>query len=686
MQHVQHALRSSGAIRAVCIIALYAVWLGVTATPGAAAEPAIPDALVAVADEMTAQPPPDAEPFDNPYAEMDLDELMAVQVTSVAGTEQDWFKTPAAMYVISGEDIRRSGHQHIAEALRLAPGVHVGRLTSNKWAVGVRGFTERYASKLLVLKDGRMLYNPAFSGVYWEHVDAILEDIDRIEVIRGPGATLWGVNAVNGVINIESKPADQTQGLYVTGLVGNELRAVGAARYGGRLDDDTSYRVWTKYREHDELTGPFGADRPDDWNSWRSGVRIDHDHDADTRVTFESELAGSENLGERTTRPNPAVPLSTTEIIGDGRFFTAYARAKLDHTRDDGSRIELQGIYDHYQHGLADGYHEQVHTIRIDFRHHLQPMGPHRWIWGLAWKHDRLHIKRSPGLAIKPSSVARDQFSAFVQDTITIAPDELFAMVGSKLGHNEYTGFEVQPSARLWWTPTDEQTLWAAVSRAVRIPSATDEGLDLTLAYLPMPPGGRVGGGGGGGGIRSEKLMAYELGYRWIPDPSISLDVAGFYNRYDDLLLTSTTNPFTIDNRAVGHSGGVEVAARWHVADNLSIDASYSLLQMDIDGQNFQDGDERAAPRNQAQLHAHLDVFEGLGLDGSVYYVGNTNSAPAYVRLDLGATWHPTEQLELSIRGQNLLEPTHPEFDTLKVPDLRTEIERSVYVQATYRF
>jgi iron complex outermembrane receptor protein len=249
-------------------------------------------------------------------ADLSLEQLMNVQVTSVAGTEQDLFTTPAAMSVITNEDIRRTGHQRLAEVFRLVPGMQAARVTSNSSAISTRGFNGLYANKQLVLIDGRIIYDPLFSGVFWDGQDVLLEDVDRIEIIRGPGATLWGANAVNGVINVTSRPARDTHGLYATGGFGNELQGFGAARYGGKIHDDTHYRVWGQYHNSDSTVGPDGNDRPDDWDMWRFGARLDHELDTQTTLTFDAGGYYTRRLGTEERRANPLVPFGS--VVGDG--------------------------------------------------------------------------------------------------------------------------------------------------------------------------------------------------------------------------------------------------------------------------------------------------------------------------------------------------------------------------------
>ena len=283
---------------------------------------------------------------DNEFAELEVEQLMQIDVTSVAGVEETWFETPAAMDVITSEDIRRSGHRSIPEALRLVPGLHVARMNKNIWAVSARGFSSRFANKLQVLIDGRRVYDSLFSGVYWDIQDYVLEDIDRIEVIRGPGATLWGANAVNGVINITTKDAADTQGLYVSGGGGNELHGFGAVRYGGQIDQDTHFRVYGKYRNFDQSDDFAGGERPDDWDIFQGGFRFDFNGWDDTSLTVQGDAYHAPRVGEASRLASPAGHLASTVVSGDGRITGGNVLFRLEHESSERSDWSLQAYYD----------------------------------------------------------------------------------------------------------------------------------------------------------------------------------------------------------------------------------------------------------------------------------------------------------------------------------------------------
>jgi len=630
----------------------------------------------------------------NVFAEMDLEQLMDINVTSVTGVKESWFQTPAALDVITSEDIRRSGHRSIPEALRLVPGLHVARINKANWAISARGFSSRFANKLQVLIDGRRLYDPLFSGVYWDVQDYVLEDIDRIEVVRGPGATLWGANAVNGVINVTTKSAAETQGLYLTGGGGNELQGFGAVRYGGKIDDDSHFRVYGKYRNFDESEDLAGGERPDDWDMFQTGFRFDFNSTAETTLTIQGDAYHAPRQGEGTQRASPTGHFATTSLVGDGRITGGNVLMRLEHQISEDNNWRVQAYYDRTDRTGNTDFEYTRNSFDIDFRHHFLLGDRHEILWGMGYRHDRDDIENDPPFfVVDPGDRSMDTFSAFVQDTITLKEGEWFAMFGSKFEENDFTGFEIQPNARLWWTPDDRQTIWGAISRPVRTPSRVEDDMSILFAFADT---GLLAGGAptgtlvpltltGDRSVESEELLSYELGYRVKLTEDFTLDAAGFYNKYDRLIFLNDNNVF--DNVGEAETYGVELAANWHVADNWRLQGSYSFLDVQAD-----DGNETAiegdSPENQFQLRSELDITDDLEFNGALYYVDTlpAQETEEYVRLDLGLTWRPSPNLELALWGQNLLDPVHMEFDTESFLDSPSEIERSVYLQASFRF
>lgn len=618
---------------------------------------------------------------DNDFALLSLEQLMSVEVTSVSGIAEPWFTTPAAMYVITAEDVRRSGHQSLAEALRLAPGMSVRRINANIWDVSARGFGSRFNNKLLVLIDGRTVYDPLFSGTYWSDQDVMMEDLDRIEVIRGPGATLWGANAVNGVINVTTKHARDTQGLYISGVTGTDLRALGAARYGTQLDESTWMRVWTQYSNYDRSAQPGPGDAHDDWDMVRGGVRIDRDIDSQTTLSLQAGIYSSDRLGEAISVPTSPGP-GTITAIGDGKAASIHVMARLARDIDAANGWSIQSYIEYLDRTQPNGFGNDRTTFDLDYRHRFEIGDKHDIIWGAG---ARQHFDRTDGtveVAFDPGKRAYTTVSGFVQDTITLKEDELFAMIGTKLEYNTFTDFEVQPSARLSWTPDENHTLWSAVSRTVRVPSRVDKNLKLTIMNIGVTPVQILGDSD----VDSEEMVAYELGYRVRPAENVTLDFSGYFNDYRKLLELTPTGAGTYANRASGESYGFEAAASWRAADNLRVESSYSFQRTQLHGPASPQ-DETTYPRNQFQVRSMLDITKDLECNAALYY-GDTVGArgEAFWRLDLGVTWRPTANLEFAVWGQNLLEASHQESSDNIFQASAVEVQRGVYAQATLRF
>lgn len=634
----------------------------------------------------------DRAPDDNEFAMMSIEDLLQVQVTSVAGVERDWFTTPAAMHVITGKDIQRTGHQHLAEALRLAPGANVSRIGSRQWDIGVRGFGNLFANKLLVLVDGRTVFDPVFSGTYWDIQDLVLEDLDRMEVIRGPGATLWGANAVNGVINVTSKPADQTQGWYTKGVIGSHIDAIGAVRYGGEIDEDTHFRVWTKYTNHDNFEFTSGADYPDAWDMVLGGFRLDHEGDDGVHLTLDTGFHHSDRLNEGNVVPVAAPPGTAMAVANRNRATGGFATVRLAREQED-TGWSLQAYYMRDNRVSGNGSQFDRDTAELDWRHRFRWGGrdEHELIWGLAYHLDAYESEDGTNFTVRPRNRELHKVSGFVQDTWTLVDDRLYFMIGSKFEHNDRTGYEVQPSARLWWTPDERQTFWAAASRPVRVPDASDDDLALTIALFDFPGPGpilalRIVGDDRN---QSEQVTTLEAGYRVRLSDEVVLDFAGFYSRYDNLITTMPIGgigDMVLSNAGHADSYGGEASLVWNPTDRVRFETCYSLVQVDF-GPGAS-GLSNQAPRHQAKGVLSYQVTDEFELNTAAYYMDNPPNSPgidSYIRLDAGVTWRPTDDLELSVWAQHLLDPHHPEGTDSSQAGV-VEVPRSVYVQATWRF
>lgn len=620
----------------------------------------------------------------NYLKKLSIESLLQMEVTSVSKKAEKLSSAAAAVFVITNEDIRRSGATSIPEALRMVPGLEVSRIDANKWAITSRGFNGRFANKLLVLIDGRSVYTPLYSGVYWDAQDIMIEDLDRIEVIRGPGATLWGANAVNGVINIIRKHAKDTQGGLVTAGAGTEERGFGSIRYGGRTEDNTCYRVYAKYFNRDEAVFTSGDDSTDDWNALKGGFRIDRQVWGNDSLTLQGDIYNV-NSGDRLTVPIP--PMTVNEKI-DSKGLNIIGRWKR--TLSDISNLAMQVYYDRtdYSSEIAEEIRD---TLDMDFQHQF-PLGErHGIIWGFGYRFTRDNIENSPSVIFTPDRRHDDIWSAFLQDDIYFLHNKLRLTVGSKFEHNDYTGFEIQPNIRLIWTPEMSYSLWASVSRAVRTPCRGEIDV-LTYVRVPSPPVTLPTYGNSD--FKSEDLIAYELGYRIRPFVPLSVDIAAFYNDYDNLRTFEFTGiQLNGDNKMEGSTFGVELAVDWRVMDTWRLAAAYTFLQMQLhvygDSRDmFSEGAEGENPHHQFSLRSSMDLLENLELDFWARYVDNlpTQDVGSYVSLDIRLGWKPRNNLELSVVGQNLLDSQRPEFIPEIVNTTPTEVERGVYGKITWNF
>ena len=625
--------------------------------------------------------------------QLSLEQLMDIEVTSVAKKEQRWAETPAAIYVITQEEIRRSGATSIPEALRLAPGVQVSRIDANKWSIGVRGFGSRLSRSVLVLMDGRSVYTPLFAGVYWEVQDTLLEDIERIEVIRGSGGTLWGANAVNGVINIITKRADDTQGLLATAGAGSEEKGFGGVRYGGTAGKDFSYRFYGKGFRRDAQFTPHVSDF-DDWQMGQGGFRTDWDFRSNDNLTIQGDIYKGRS-GQRTSVSSFSAPFSTV-IQRDTDLSGMNLLGRWSRLLSETSNMAVQFYYDR-TFRREPTFEERRNTVDFDFQHRFKVTSHQELVWGLGYRYSRGDTDSVPTITISPRSRTDNLFSAFLQDEIVLIEDRLRLTAGSKFEHNDYSGFEFQPSVRLLWTPVARHALWASFSRAVRTPSRVEHDLVLTAALSPAVPNfARVLGSKE---FDAEKVLGYELGYRIQPADRLSVDLAAFYNHYRDLLSLepgpafleppgSFIIPFFIANKMNAKVYGLELVADWRWLDWWRLRGSYAYVQMDLRPKPGS-GDtttelsaEGSTPHNQVSLVSFIDLPANLQLDGTFRYVDNLRSQKVrrYFNLDVRVGWHATKNVELSLVGQNLLDNHHAEWSG------GTQIQRGVYTKITWRW
>lgn len=633
---------------------------------------------------------------------LSLEDLAQIKVTSVSKKEEALVRAPAAIHVLTQEDIRRSGVTSIAEALRLVPGMQVARQNAHTWAISARGFNDTFANKLLVLMDGRSVYTPLFSGVFWDVQDTLLDDIDRIEVIRGPGSTLWGANAVNGVVNIITKRAQDTQGALVTVGGGTEDQGFVGVRYGMKLSDTLFFRLYGKGFLQDHSAQLGGGDANDEWRQARGGFRLDWEPSDVSQFTFQGDIYGA-GFHQTLTSPSLVPPFSTTaENVGwtaGGNLLGRWVRQF-----SDDSDLRVQTYYDRTIRDLGF-FAESRDTWDLDAQHRLRVGERHELIYGMDYRllHDDVY-KQSFDVSLSSLSESRQLFSFFLQDQIDLVPDTLKLTLGAKVERNDYTGWSFQPNARLAWSPHSQHHFWAAVSRAVRTPSRAEQSVRLNASAGPGPTLFSIFGSTEFG---DERLMAYEIGHRWQPRPDLSFDTALFYNDYSNLSSTETGTPFveatpapphvtvplTLANRSYGETYGAEISGRWQPEDWWRLSASYTHLTMQLHAKpgstdTGQLGVEGASPRHQFTLWSSWDLPRDFTFDTTLRYVDNLRAVqvPAYLALDARIAWRPRPNLEIAVVGQNLLDSRHPEYQPRFIQTGRTEVERAVYGKVTLKF
>jgi len=614
---------------------------------------------------------PDSTLSPDSLKKLSIEQLMSLQVTSVSKRPELLSHTASAVQVITQDDIRRSGASSLPEALRLAANLHVAQVDSRQWAISARGFTSTTANKLLVLIDGRTVYTPLFSGVFWDVQEVPLTDLDRIEVISGPGSTLWGANAVNGVINVITKAAKDTPGLLLSGGGGTEQQGFGTARYGGALGAAVRYRIYGRGFGRDATTLANGQTSGDDWHMGQGGFRLDWDRSSASRLSLQGDLYKSE-IGQLTG--------------GDIRTSGGNVVAKWSHTISERSSFTAQVYYDRTHRDIPATFGEDLDIYDVDLHHRTRLGARHEVVWGLGYRLINDHVTNSASLAFLPAHVARQWLTGFFQDEIALVPDRLHLTLGTKIEDNDYTGFEIQPSGRLNWGLGPAGTLWAAVSRAVRTPSRIDREL-----FAPSQPPYLLAGGPD---FQSEEVLAYELGYRH-QRGALALSLATFYTRYHGLRSLEQTNPpqptpLVISNGQDGESFGVEATAQYRPSSRWRLSAGLTELRVHIwpnPGSTDQSrgASESHSPDRQFFLHSSVDLPRHWRLDAGFRAIDDiaNQQVPAYAELNVKLTWQPVPSVDLALVGQNLLHRRHAEFGAAAT---RKAVERGVYGTVEWRY
>jgi iron complex outermembrane receptor protein len=629
-----------------------------------------------------------------------LEDLMNLEVTSVSKKEQKLSKTGAAIFVITQEDIRRSGATNIPDLLRLAPGVDVARVDANRWAISIRGFNDQHANKVLVLIDGRSVYSPSFSGVFWDMVDVPLEDIERIEVIRGPGGTVWGANAVNGVINIITKNAQSTQGGLLAAGTGSEDRANGLVQYGGQIGQNGDYRVFGRYFDVGNSVFPNGQQAADGWMAGHAGFRSDWNLTPRDTLTVQGDFLKTDESQTITTLFDNALPLEKT-FNDPLRATAANMLARWNRTLENGSEMSLV-VYDDYSRHLDLGFLDAQNTVDADFQDHLA-LGPRNDIvWGLGARMIDSDYGNGYDFTLVPQHRMDHLFSAFFEDELRIT-NALSFTIGSKVEHNSFTGLEFEPSAQLVWTPSVKQTVWLSASRAIREPSSVDAGIQNDVAAVPLGATVAILQALGNPNIKAEELRDFETGYRAQASKRLSLDVTGFVSLYRNLESIAELPPYVTTqqgvpylilpsifvNGAEARTYGAEFSGNWNVTSRWRVMPGYSYFHLHVDGDSSTlNPPPGVSPNHQFQVRSRLDLPRHLEWDNTLAYVSKlaTGNIPAYVRLDSRIGWRLGEFVEFSVVGQNLLTPRHAEFSDTFYPLNHTLVERSVFGKVTWRF
>lgn len=631
-------------------------------------------------------------------ANTDLEDFGDLDIFSASKRPEKIKEVAGSVYVITAKDIERTGVGSIPEALRMAPGVQVARTSAGTWAISIRGFNRQFSNKLLVLMDGRTVYTPLFSGVYWDVQDYPIEDIERIEVIRGPGGTLWGSNAVNGVINIITKEARKTQGNYALGKVGSHEN-LAEVRHGGKFNDINFYRVYSTFRNVSDFNR-VGAERSND-DSYGKG-----------QVGFKSELRDSSNnkvalqgdfySGRRNS--DLQIPTSSSPFVSNADAGEDYSGANVMlkwNIPINDVQTTLQSYIDYtYRDSLPITEQEMI-TYDLDWQANYK-YGRHDFVGGVGYRITNDNLENSSLLSYTPPSSSTSILSTFIQDKISLVTDKLYLILGSKFDYSDYTNFELQPNARILWHINDKHSVWGAISRAVRTPSRGEDsfnrlapsGLPLGAAYVE-----------GNSSYESENLNAYEMGWRGSLRKNLYAEINTFYNDYDDLRTSEVarvvgpTAFLTSRNNGYGENYGGEALAIWGVNNDWDLKFGYSILK-----QNFHkprgntdtslERDEQRSPSFQYSITSDYDITDKVSMNNSLYFVddiayytvtGTKRFIENYTRFDTTLIYRPKKNLELSLTGQNLFDDNHQEFDEI-IYSTASEVPRMVYAQVKYKF
>lgn len=634
--------------------------------------------------------------------QLSIEELMQIEVTSVSKKEERLFESAAAVFILTQEDLRRSGVRTIQDALRLVPGMNVGQIDANKWAISARGFNQTLSNKLLVMVDGRSVYSRIFSGVFWETQDMMIQDVERIEVIRGPGATLWGANAVNGVINIITQSADETLGGAVHAGFGSQETGPFGIRYGHELGKNGACRIYSQYFQRGSSVLQSGKQADDRWWLLKSGFRSDYRISNRDAVMISGEIYSG--IVGQTIKPEYLDPSDKRMTAHDLNVSGGHLLSRWDHKVSRNSDFSLKMFYSDTRRDDPLMIGGRFRNIDLDFDYRWIPNSRHSLIWGVGIRSASDHFENTQLVHFSPGSQRYNLYGAYIQDDIAFLGRRLFVTLGSKIEQDDMAGLEFQPNLRLRWLPTSHVTFWAAFSRAVRTPARSDKSFSMTrhlisiddqIYFLQMQ---------GGQDLPSERLYSHELGFRLHPTSRLYLDCTGFYHDYAHLRTyargetytepsdsgTTYYVPYIAGDDMAGHSCGIESFVEYQL-NWIRVRATYAFFRLflkpDAHIVNMRAEDaEGEVPRHQWTLQAFFNLPWNLEFDSVLRFVDELPAVPieSYLTADLRIGWNPSQNWELSIIGQNLLQKYHMEFKESHIPFLSSEVRRQILGRVSF--
>jgi iron complex outermembrane recepter protein len=608
------------------------------------------------------------------FSKMSLEELVEIHVTSVSRREERATNAAAAISVITQEDIRRSGSRSIADALKLVHGLDVARISGNSWSVGTRGFSVSSPNKMQVLIDGRNVYSPLFAGTFWDTQGLMLEDVDRIEVIRGPGGTLWGSNAVNGVVNIVTRPARATQGGLAVASGGTDGEG-GGLRYGGSMGDRGYYRIYANYDHFGALDLSNGASAEDPLRRGFMGFRTDWTLPNSDSLTVQHDFYRGNSARRRQDDVNTR----------GGNVLVRWA-----HRFGNGSDLQIQSYYDRTSRDLPPTFFEVRNTYDIDMQQNTSIGERNNLVWGLGYRASSDDTRKASILFFEPEDRTLNWFSFFGQDEIALLSNSVHLILGSKFERNSYTGLELQPTVRLSWHQSTNKLFWGALSRAVRVPTRIDTDLIIQVPGISIT---------GNPSQESEELVAYEFGYKYAALENITFNLSGYYNQYDHIRSIerplNSGDSLRFGNTLMGHTYGSEVEANVQVLPWWQVRSTYSFLQLHLErvraSRAVGDGSSEANdPKHRFSLrssmnfpkHVELDFWIRGFTERPIAASTMVNPVPGYAAFDVRLGWRPVSTLELSVVGHDLPQVRHAEFPGTP----QEEIPRGLYGKAIWSF